>query len=282
MHQLSPSAWFLLAAPILVNSSPAPAGAVTDWHQTMGGNVRLVLESAIADKDGHLPSLMRGAIEIKLDEGWHTYWRDPGASGIPPMFQWAAGSDIQSATIHYPAPRWVDDAYGGYAGYTEPVSLPITFETDGRASARLEGSLLLGICEDICIPVVLPFVAEIVPSQVTALTDMVIRNAFDALPEKLSEDAVSVEFNEGSVKVTIAGEAGAETSKDLDALFVHLEGAQISYPKKMAHEGGHISFVAKVNSMPSSAKLLPMNITAMMGDKAYDVSIDVHIPSEKE
>lgn len=42
-----------------------------------GGMIRLV--AAQPRQDGTIPA----TLEVKLNAGWKTYWREPGASGIP-------------------------------------------------------------------------------------------------------------------------------------------------------------------------------------------------------
>lgn len=56
--------------------------ASSDWHETQGGAVRLVT-SGISNDQGYL----RGALQIRLEPGWKTYWRDPGKTGIPPQLE---------------------------------------------------------------------------------------------------------------------------------------------------------------------------------------------------
>ena len=67
---------------------PAFASA-TDWLEVNGGRVRLVT-SGLPDSSG----LLNGALEIDLEPGWKTYWRDPGDAGVPPQIDIARSSNI--------------------------------------------------------------------------------------------------------------------------------------------------------------------------------------------
>ena len=70
-----------LAVLALVILLPAPAGASSsDVFRTDGGSLRLVT-TGLAGPDG----IVRGALEIALEPGWKTYWREPGSSGVPPQ-----------------------------------------------------------------------------------------------------------------------------------------------------------------------------------------------------
>lgn len=123
--------------------------ASSEWHHVEGGAIRIVT-SGSPDSDGQV----RGALEIKLDRGWKTYWRDPGESGVPPMIAILAGGKEAPVTIDYPAPKRFDDGYSVWAGYDKPVSLGLTFTLpDDVEPSQVEADVFLGVCETICVPV---------------------------------------------------------------------------------------------------------------------------------
>lgn len=168
----------LLALPLLAAASPA-AGAASAWHETAGGAVRLVTAPEPGE-DGRL----RGALEIRLEPGWKTYWRDPGGTGIPPQVSPTPGSAAGAVTIGFPPPAYVDDGYSVWPGYEESVALPLTIDIV-RADAPVEATIFLGICQTICIPVQARLSVER-----QAASDprhaMVIDTAFARLPQPAS------------------------------------------------------------------------------------------------
>ncbi len=135
MKQLKAAALALLFLP-----SAAPA-ATSGWVETPGGSVRLV--ALPADAEGKASALL----DIRLNEGWKTYWRDPGGSGIPPSI---AVSGATLTAVGFPAPRRLGGD-GHYIGYDAPVQLPLTLEKAG--DAPITATIFLGVCKDICIPV---------------------------------------------------------------------------------------------------------------------------------
>ena len=38
------------------------------------------------------------AVEMRLDSGWKTYWRTPGAGGLPTQFDFTASRNITDVT----------------------------------------------------------------------------------------------------------------------------------------------------------------------------------------
>ncbi|MFC3072114.1 protein-disulfide reductase DsbD domain-containing protein [Shinella pollutisoli] len=120
---------------------PAALAAASAWVATPGGDVRLV--ALPADASGRV----RAMLDIRLHDGWKTYWRDPGGAGIPPALT-ATGARLEA--VRFPVPKRLGDAELHYVGYDAPVALPLTL-TDVSGPVTL--SVFLGVCKEICIPV---------------------------------------------------------------------------------------------------------------------------------
>src|SRR5690349_23436369 len=73
-----------------------------------------------------LTPFLRAGIEIRLDPGWLTYWRDPGDSGAPPTFDFSGSENVKSVNVLWPAPERIPDGAGGNSiGYRSHVILPL-------------------------------------------------------------------------------------------------------------------------------------------------------------
>jgi DsbC/DsbD-like thiol-disulfide interchange protein len=151
VHQMSgmrllPSISFGLFLPLMFQM-PAFASA-TDWLEMAGGRVRLI--TAGAPDAG----VLQGALEIDLQPGWKTYWRDPGDAGVPPQIDISKSTNVTSAEMRFPTPERFDDGTTKWAGYKHPVTLPVSFriKTPGEPTT-IDAGVFLGICEEICIPV---------------------------------------------------------------------------------------------------------------------------------
>lgn len=93
------------------------------------------------------------AIEIRLAPGWHTYWRVPGASGLPPQFDWSASTNLAAVAYEWPRPTVFDSFGEPMIGYEDRLVLPVVLRPerpDAPIGARVD--LLVGLCNDICIP----------------------------------------------------------------------------------------------------------------------------------
>lgn len=101
-------------------------------------------------------------LRVTLQPGWKTYWRTPGDAGIPPHFTWDGSENITGAQFHWPVPEVLDQNSMQTIGYVDSLVLPIEL-TPGVAGnpITMSGEVTIGVCEDICIPVTLPFAAAL-------------------------------------------------------------------------------------------------------------------------
>lgn len=163
----------------LTGALPAIASS-SAWHNSEGGRIRLVTSGA-PDKDGRID----GVLDIALKPGWKTYWRDPGASGVPPQIDIGASSNVDHVTLSFPAPKRHDDGYGAWSGYDHSVALPVVFTlaSPGKPTT-IDANVFLGICETICIPLQATLQLDPATDPDNADDTALVKAGFDALPEE--------------------------------------------------------------------------------------------------
>ena len=190
-------------APASAGAQPLPpfggTAALGEWVETDGARIRVLVGPVDAD------GTARGAVEIDLEPGWHTYWIAPGPTGIPPRFDAAGSRNVDLVAMSHPAPHRLTDAYGTSVGYEDDVAFPFELavrDADAPAHLRLGG--LLGVCDEICVPVPLAVEGEVpagrsVPGAVTLPIDM----ARMGLPLPGRPGALAASVVDGAV--TVAG-----------------------------------------------------------------------------
>jgi DsbC/DsbD-like thiol-disulfide interchange protein len=137
------------AAALLLAGTAVHAGqpGFGPWASGEQAEVRLIA-GGIGD-DGRLS----GGIEIMLEPGWWTYWRSPGAAGVPPVIDFAGSENLGAVSVAFPLPERHDAGYGATNIYPGGVILPFTAEVpDPSAPVELRLALDLGVCQEICIP----------------------------------------------------------------------------------------------------------------------------------
>ena len=111
----------------------------------------------ITDKSSLLPGEpVTVALRLKMEKHWHTYWKNPGDSGLPTRITWTLPQGFSAGPIQWPAPQRINVGpltnfgYEGEiflltdiqvpAGLTAGATVPITARADWL------------VCEEICIP----------------------------------------------------------------------------------------------------------------------------------
>src|SRR5215208_3695502 len=118
-------------------------------------------------------------LEITLAEGWKTYWRLPGDSGVPPQFDWSRSTNLAAVTSGWPAPRRFSDAAGEAIGYHDRLVLPLRVDpADPQKPVGLALSLFYAVCKDICIPVNEKLAIEIDPHAQGSAADQALLDEF--------------------------------------------------------------------------------------------------------
>src|SRR5215831_14526074 len=136
----------------LAAAPSASAQDASNWDGQTHSAARLIAGATRKDQD---TSFLRAGIEIKLDPGWQTYWRDPGDSGAPPTFDFSGSENVKRVDVLWPAPeRFPDGAGGNSIGYRNHVVLPLhVVPTEPTKQSALRLKLEYDICSNICIPV---------------------------------------------------------------------------------------------------------------------------------
>lgn len=94
-------------------------------------------------------------IEQTLDKGWHTYWLNPGDSGVAPEIAWTLPDTFSTGNIIWPTPHKIPFGPLTNYGYEDHVVLlqPLTAPAhlpEGPLTLKAEVTVL--VCADICIP----------------------------------------------------------------------------------------------------------------------------------
>ena len=96
------------------------------------------------------------ALRLVLEKGWHTYWRNPGDSGLPTTLVWKLPAGVEAGPIEWPAPRLLPVGPLVNYGY-EGVVLQLV-EVQPQKSLAVGGTTVLSaradwlVCKEVCIP----------------------------------------------------------------------------------------------------------------------------------
>jgi DsbC/DsbD-like thiol-disulfide interchange protein len=143
---------------------PAVGEDASQWHSSDHARVRLI-RGGLSEDGRDMVGLV-----IELEAGWHTYWRSPGALGLPPTFNWEGSENIRGVEVEWPVPQHISDGSYETYGYENRTVLPLLItREDPAAPTRLTLALGYAVCETVCIPT-LGFVSMALPPPERATT----------------------------------------------------------------------------------------------------------------
>ena len=96
------------------------------------------------------------ALRLVLEKGWHTYWRNPGDSGLPTTLAWTLPAGVEAGPIEWPAPRelpvgpLVNYGYEGEVLHLVEVKPQPTLAVGATVVLAARAEWL--VCKEICIP----------------------------------------------------------------------------------------------------------------------------------
>jgi thiol:disulfide interchange protein DsbD len=95
------------------------------------------------------------ALRLELQDGWHTYWRNPGDSGQPAVIAWTFPPGFRASEILWPSPdrfpygEFMNFGYEGEVLLPVEISVPEHYPAGQNFTLRAEARWL--VCRDICI-----------------------------------------------------------------------------------------------------------------------------------
>lgn len=138
-------------------------------------------------------------IRLRPDEGWHSYWVNPGESGMPTRVKWKLPEGWTAGELRFPVPiRFTTGGLPGY-GYEGEVVIPVELTPGANSTGRVSLSAELSwlTCTDeACVP---------------------------------GDAGLSLTLEEGGSGV---GQGAGELARGIEALPVALDGATLEVSRK--------------------------------------------------
>lgn len=219
---------------VAYDSQAHAANAATPWTELHASRVRLIAGPA---DQGHYVA----GLEIVLADGWKTYWRTPGDSGVPPNFDWSGSRNVAKATPLFPAPVRMPEAGGVAIGYKHKVVLPIRIVPEDKTRpVALKLALEFGVCREICIPATANFELSIEPAsagqpipEISAALDRVPRQPELRRAGDPKLESAAIDRSGKAPKLVIEASFG-DGARNEDVFVEAPEGLYVSPPTKVA------------------------------------------------
>jgi thiol:disulfide interchange protein DsbD len=257
------------AAPVMAQSA----------HST---SRRHVTPSLVAEREAIRPghALLVG-IRLRMEPGWHTYWRNPGDSGLPTKVLWQLPQGFAAGEIQWPYPaRFKTGPLVSY-GYDREVLLPVELRVPASLSARdvrLAAHVDWLECQEICLPgkaelsLVLPVRPAAAPSPEASL----FAQARERLPAKDPAWRLEASISREDIALTARPPRGLDIR---GAYFYPVTPRLVDYsrPQALARSGEawRLDLVRDPNGVAEASRLAGVLVVETPADAA---AVDVDVP----
>jgi thiol:disulfide interchange protein DsbD len=214
-------------------------------------------------------------LRIEHQPHWHTYWKNPGDSGLPTTLTWGVPSGFAAGDIAWPTPKklpvgpLMNFGYEGTLLLPVPVTVPPGFQ-GASLPVRLEAQWL--VCKDVCIPESGDFALEI-PTQAATVAHAALFEAARAATPKTLAGAqavaqVGADGPQGSLQVRVQGLPAAWQGQKLH-FFPETAGVidNAAVPTAAWKDGAWVATVALSAQRSENPALLPA-VLAREGEPA--------------
>ena len=185
--------------PVLALAAP---GAVVTTPQVRAELVAHAPDGVAAGKPLWL------ALKIDHQPHWHTYWKNPGDSGLPTTLQWTLPAGVVAGSIQWPTPGrlpigpLMNYGYEGTLLLPVAVAVPAGFNAETLA-VKLRAEWL--VCKDVCIPESGDFELQLPAQAATAGHAALFEATRAALPRPVAGVQGSAVVDGQALVVRVAG-----------------------------------------------------------------------------
>ncbi|MBV2130958.1 protein-disulfide reductase DsbD family protein [Arsukibacterium indicum] len=148
------SRWLIISVLLLLSTlvlSFAVNASSSGWQQAKHIRAELLSEYGTVTPGQQFAILLH----FQPDPGWHTYWQNPGDSGLPTSINWQLPQGVQAGAIQWPTPQafvippLVNYGFAGQTLLLTDVTIPTDYPAD---SLTIKADVDWLVCEEICIP----------------------------------------------------------------------------------------------------------------------------------
>lgn len=200
-------------------------------------------------------------VELRMAEGWDTYWMNPGDSGFPTQVNWQLPEGFSAGPLEWPYPETFKSESLVAFGYTESVLLlskitppkglpadrPVTLEADVNWLA----------CKDSCVPGNAHLTLSLPVSDAQPVADAqktgLFAEAREALPRQLGDDGdLTVQLEPDAIVMNFKPKPGS-FGEIIELQFIPQEAEVIDYAAPQPFHIGKEGVTLNVKKNPGSA-----------------------------
>ncbi len=218
-----------------------------------------------------------GAVYVALDytptKGWHTYWKNPGDTGLAPKFTWDLPDGVTAAEPQFQPPVLLPTlglmSYGYDGRNIVLVKLHNASHFAAGDALPLHAKVDFLVCADTCVPETLAVDLKLKVGAPSASTDAAtVQKAIDGLPRP--GPAGTIVLNNGQVELGFPL-TGADAK---GAWFFPDQSGVVSYPAPQTPDAGTTGFALRTKPAGSALPDGDLSGVLKLSDgEAYQVAL---------
>lgn len=187
---------------LALGSTPAVADPVRTPH----ADAELVVDAGAIEAGK--PFLV--ALRLQHESGWHTYWKNPGDSGMPTRIRWTLPPGFSAGPILWPVPQRIpvgpltNYGYGGDLLLLSEITPPPGYSAGEALHIEARADWL--VCKDICLPAGATLALDVPAADSAGASPWgpKLRQARSAIPAPLAGWVASAAAGGTGIEVTLA------------------------------------------------------------------------------
>jgi thiol:disulfide interchange protein DsbD len=184
------------------------------------------------------------AVRLKMNDGWHVNWVNPGDAGLAPTVDWQLPDGFEAGELHWPYPQKFDLPELSIYGYEDEVLLlaEITPPSSLEAPVTIKARVTWLACREACVPGGVDLELRLAVGERQTAADAKWAPAFDATRMALPVAAEGWHFSARLLDDKLTITAHFPEGEDVDLkevlLFPNLEGLIESGPAQKLSRNG--------------------------------------------
>ena len=208
---------------------------------------------------------------IEHQPHWHTYWKNPGDSGLPTRLEWQLPAGLQAGEIDWPRPHRMPVGplvnYGFEGRLLLPVPVTVTAAPLGaNVDIALRADWL--VCKEVCIPESGEFKLKLPVQAATAANGTLFEDALARRPAALPGAKTEARIEGNAIALRIAGLPAAWRGQVLDYFAADAGVIEHAAKPEQRWEGERLVMRVPLSPQRSESPAQLQAVLAAPGDKA--------------
>jgi len=202
-------------------------------------------------------------LRLKVQDGWHSYWRNPGDSGLASQLSWTLPDGLTAGEPQWPYPERINTpplvnyGYSGEAALLTELAVSPTLSHGLRQVMTVQADWL--VCKDICVPEQATLSLSL-PVAASATANPNYQKLFEQaraqLPQPKPNWSAKANLNDGQWRLTVQlGDVGSGQMTPVDFFPADSSWAANSPPPHFERVGQSLTI-----TLPAAQELQPADV----------------------